>query len=171
MLRTLRVAFSLLLFLGVALGLVRNALAADADVLREAKDRAEIEALMWRYVRALDSYDEDAYASVFTEDGQFGVGPNATKGRAALREMVMGLERSSAERRAAGTPMYHVITNAHIEFVSEDEARFHSYWMTVYGAAGSETAPRVAAVGRGMDELVRRNGEWLIKSRNVSPQD
>ena len=26
-------------------------------------------------------------------------------------------------------------------------------------------------VGRSIDELVRLNGEWLIKSRNVAPQD
>jgi hypothetical protein len=43
--------------------------------------------------------------------------------------------------------------------------------MTVFGAAGQETPPRVAAAGRGIDELVRVNGEWLIESRNVAPQD
>lgn len=150
------------------------AIAADDDVLREARDRAEIEALMWRYVRALDTFDEDAYASVFTEDGQFGSGPDATRGRTALSEMVADLERARTEREAAGAPsmpMYHVITNQHIEFVDENNARFHSYWMTVFGAAGESTAPRVAAAGRGIDELVRIDGRWLIKSRNVAPQD
>jgi len=29
----------------------------------------------------------------------------------------------------------------------------------------------VAGVGRSVDELVRLNGQWLIKTRNVSPQD
>jgi hypothetical protein len=42
--------------------------------------------------------------------------------------------------------------------------------MTVFGAAGPETPSRVAAAGRGVDELVRVNGQWLIKNRNVAPQ-
>ncbi|MBN1240794.1 MAG: nuclear transport factor 2 family protein [Gammaproteobacteria bacterium] len=151
-----------------------GAAADDADVLREARDRAEIEALMWRYVRALDSFDEDAYAAVFTEDGRFGAGENATQGRDALRQMVAGLEQARAEREAEGqapAPMYHVITNSHVEFLGEDRARYHSYWMTVFGPAEQGATPRVAAAGRGVDELVRVDGQWLIESRNVAPQD
>jgi hypothetical protein len=41
----------------------------------------------------------------------------------------------------------------------------------VFGAAGEDTPLRVAAAGRGVDELVRVDGEWLIESRNVAPQD
>ena len=159
-------------FLALVLG--AQASAADADILRQANDRAEIEALMWRYVRALDTYDVEAYANVFTEDGRFGTGANATVGRAALRQMVDGLKRSSQERQAAGEPrgpMHHVITNAHIEFVGADEAKYHSYWMTVFGPQGQGGQPQVAAVGRGVDVLVRVDGQWLIKSRDVAPQD
>jgi hypothetical protein len=43
--------------------------------------------------------------------------------------------------------------------------------MTMAGAAGQETPPRVLAAGRGVDELVRVNGAWLIKSRDVTPQN
>lgn len=150
-------------------------LADDADILREAQDRAEIQELMWRYVRALDTLNAAAYAEVFTEDGQFGSGANAAKGREALQKMVADLRQGRADREAQGAPsspaMYHVITNSHIEFVDEDHARYHSYWMTVFGAAGAETPPRVAAAGRGVDELVRQDGRWLIRSRNVAPQD
>jgi uncharacterized protein (TIGR02246 family) len=169
-----RLALKILVLLGLTTALVHTVAAADTDVLQEAKDRAEIEALMWRYVRALDSYDEDAYASVFTEDGQFGTGPNATKGRAALTQMIVGLEQARDERVAAGqpaTPMHHVIANTFVEFPAPDRARVHSYWMTVFGGAGQDTPPRVAAAGRGIDELVRVNGQWLIESRNVAPQD
>ena len=149
-----------------------QAFAADADVLREARDRADIEALMWRYVRALDSLDADAYASAYTADGQFGAGPNATRGHAALKQMVLDLRSSREERAANGEqvpPMYHVIANSRIEFIGENRARFHSYWMTVFGPAGQGTRPNVAAAGRGVDELVRVNGQWLIESRNVAP--
>jgi uncharacterized protein (TIGR02246 family) len=172
----MRSTFAGLLLAASALFGAAGALAADtdADALRQAQDRAEIQALMWRYVRALDTLNPDAYASVFTENGQFGAGENATRGRGALREMVVGLKEGRDAREADGAAsasMYHVITNAHVEFVDENRARYHSYWMTVFGAAGQDTPPRVAAAGRGIDELVRVDGHWLIESRNVAPQD
>lgn len=136
---------------------------AAADEVRSA-DRAAIQALMWRYVRALDTFNGEAYASAFTEDGSFG----ETKGRDALKRMV---ENLGGNRAADAPPMLHMIVNSDIEFIDENTARFHSYWMTVFGATGQGTTPRVAAAGRGVDELVRVDGEWLIKSRNVAPQD
>ncbi len=42
------------------------AFAADADVIREAQDRAEIQQLMWDYARAIDNWDADRYVAVFT---------------------------------------------------------------------------------------------------------
>ena len=164
---------STLLVLG--LGLVPYAGAADDPGAGEGKARAEIQELMWRYIRALDTLDAEAYAQVFTEDGQFRSGASAEKGRAALRQMIEGLRKDRADREAKGEPksppMYHVITNDYIEFVDANHARYHSYWMTVFGASGQDTPPRVAAAGRGVDELVRVNGSWLIQSRDVAPQD
>ena len=54
------------------------------------EDREAIHGLMWRYARALDTANADAYAAVYTEDGQFGTGDGATKGREALRNMIAG---------------------------------------------------------------------------------
>jgi len=154
-----------------------SAFASDADMLREAKDRAEMAQLMWNYCRALDSLNADAYASVYTEDGEFlsssGTNP-PSKGHAALKKIVTDVKKSQAERTAKGekiTPMHHIITNSHIEFIDKDHARYHSYWMTAFEGIGREVAPRVAAVGRAVDDLVRVNGKWLIKKRNVGPND
>jgi uncharacterized protein (TIGR02246 family) len=157
---------------GLALGASGLAVADDLAPARE-QDRAAIEALMWRYVRALDSMDPEAYAAAYTEDGSFGSGSRAETGRAALAKMVADLKKGRDERAAKGekiAPMYHVITNHQITFTGPNEARYDSYWMTVFGAAGPETPVRVAAAGRGVDELVRVNGQWLIKNRNVAPQ-
>ena len=163
-------------FVIVILGSLNFALvfAADADELRELKDRAEIQELMWHYVRALDSFDSEAYVRVFTEDGQFRSNQSVVQGRAALKKMVDDLKNSRAERAASGNsvpPMNHMITSTFIEFTDKDHARFHSYWMTVFGASGPDSPPRIAASGRGIDELVRVNGVWLIQSRDVSPGD
>jgi uncharacterized protein (TIGR02246 family) len=157
----------------VAVGASGAVLADDVAALREAQDRAAIEALMWRYVRALDTLDPDAYAAVFTEDGTFGSGSTARKGRADIKQMVADLKKGRTDREAAGekpAPMYHVIANHTITFEGANQARYDSYWMTVFGAVGQETPVRVAAAGRGVDELVRVNGQWLIKNRNVAPQ-
>jgi uncharacterized protein (TIGR02246 family) len=162
---------ALALAVSAAVGSSRAA-TGDEDVIRQTKDRAEIEALMWRYVRALDTNDADAYAAVYTPDGQFGSGPNATKGRDALRKMVadMRQRRSAAEAKGEKpAPMYHVITNPSVEFLDKDRVRYQAYWMTVFGAAGQNTPPRVAAAGREHDELVRVDGKWLIKLRDVNP--
>jgi uncharacterized protein (TIGR02246 family) len=157
----------------VLLGLVGRVglTAADPDVQR-AKDRAAIDDLMWRYVRALDTVDPEAYAAVFTEDGEFGTGPGATKGSAALKKMVADIKVGQAARKEKGEvigPMYHVITNETVEFVGADQARVNAYWMTVFGPADQNGQPRVAAVGRELDLVTRVNGKWLIKSRNVRP--
>src|SRR5437762_14311521 len=68
------------------------------------KDRAEIEELMWRYTRALDTGDGEAYAATYTVDGQFGTGANATKGREALKKLGDGLKPQPGA--AARAPLY-----------------------------------------------------------------
>jgi uncharacterized protein (TIGR02246 family) len=146
----------------------------DAEVLREARDRMEIEDLMWRYARALDTNDPEAYASMYTPDGQFVAGANATKGHDALKKMIADLRQNAAAAEAKGErrpPMYHMTANMRVQFTGRDTARIDAYYITAFGAAGQNTPLRVAAVGRSVDELVRVNGKWLIKSRNVAPQN
>ena len=143
-------------------------MAEHQQILRVAADRAAIEQLMWDYVAAIDGWDADAYAAAFTEDGAF----LGTKGRPALRQMVLDLKASQDERRAAGATianMHHVMSNMNIEFVTPDHARVYYYHMTVFGQ-GLEPPPRVASVGKGVDDVVRIDGKWLIKSRNVAYQ-
>src|SRR5436190_15917931 len=86
-----KIAVGLLAGLILSAGVgVFTASKSDNDVLREARDRAEIEDLMWRYTRALDTSDGVAYAATYTTDGQFGAGANATKGREALQKLAGG---------------------------------------------------------------------------------
>ena len=53
--------------------------AQQDNATREARDRAEIEALMWGYTRALDTLNPDAYAAAYTPDGQFKAGSGNAK--------------------------------------------------------------------------------------------
>ncbi len=147
--------------------------AGGNDALREA-DRVQIEKLMWQYTRALDTENPDAYAAAYTQDGQFGSGPNAIKGHDALKKMIADLRQRSADAEAKGEkrpPMYHMSANSYLEFVDKDHAHMEGYWLTVFGQQGPNVPVRVAAAGREVDELVRVNGQWLIKSRDVAPKD
>ena len=148
---------------------------SDADVLREMRDRIQIEELMWKYTRALDTNDADAYASVYTEDGQFSAGTNVTKGRDALRKMIADMRQRAADAQAKGEPrrppMYHMTANERVTFTDKDHARVEAYYITAFGASGENAPLRVAAVGRSVDDLVRVNEQWLIRRRNVAPQD
>jgi hypothetical protein len=135
------------------------------------EDRAMIEKLMWSYDRMLDTYNADAYAKLFTEDGAFG----QTKGREALRKMVADIAKGHEERRAKGEKisMRHFTMNQYLEFTGPTTARYHYYHQTVFGtgAATSADPARIAAAGNGVDDLVKVDGQWLIKYRNVAAVD
>lgn len=138
-----------------------------------AEDREAINELMWHYARALDTFNPDAYAAVFTEDGQFGSGNMGSKGRDNLWKMVEDLRVGREKRAAEGNPaapMFHMNTDVWIEFIDETHALHHTYWLTMYGANGDSPAG-VAAAGRGVDQLVKVDGQWLIHVRDVAPQD
>jgi hypothetical protein len=136
------------------------------------EDRAMIEKLMWSYDRRLDLYDAEGYANLFTEDGAFG----QTKGREALKKMVADIGKGHEERRAKGEKitMRHFTMNQYIEFTGPTTARYHYYHQTIFGtgAATSADPARIAAAGNGVDDLVKINGQWFIKYRNVAaPED
>ena len=160
--------------IGIAVAMV-SALTFASTVLgqdnsaREAKDRAEIEELMWRYTRALDTGNGAVYAATYTPDGEFRAGTSTTKGTEALKKMVDALKpQPGAPARAL---LYHMETNTWIEFIDKDHARHHAYYITVSGAGPDNAPPRIAAAGRSVDHLERVNGKWLIKLRDVTPQN
>jgi len=151
-----------------------RAAAGGNDTRREAQDRVQIDKLMWQYTRALDTENPDAYAAAYTPDGQFGSGTNAIKGHEALKKMIADLRQRTVDAEAKGEkrpPMYHMSANSYVEFVDKDYAHMEGYWLTVFGQQGPNVPVRVAAAGREVDELVRVNGQWLIKSRDVAPKD
>ena len=131
---------------------------------REA-DKDAIEALMWRYDRALDRFETEKYVALYTEDGSFG----ATKGREALRKMMSGFTGGPN-----GPPkLQHASSNHWIEFTGPTAATIHYYWQTyALGSGKLDDPPKLLAAGNGVDEVVKVNGQWLFKSRTVvAPND
>jgi uncharacterized protein (TIGR02246 family) len=152
----------------VFMAMVVSASFASEKVQLRGQDRVEIEQLMWDYIKALDSGNAEAYAALFAPDGQFGRGSSAIKGRDALKKMMldarqtMNAENTGDKKRPR---MYHVVTNPHIEFIDEDHARYHAYWMGVFESGD------VVSAGREVNELVRIDGQWFISIRDVAPQE
>src|SRR5581483_6907860 len=87
----------------VSMGLAQAALSSDADVIREAQDRADIEVLIWHYVQALDNLDEAAYPTFVTEDGQIcSEHDHVYKGRAELRKLIQEVKVARVAAQAKG---------------------------------------------------------------------
>ena len=161
-------------YLAAILASVLAVTTATAAGEQNEHDRNAIKDLMWHYARALDTFNADAYAALFTEDGSFKAGSNATRGRKALRDMINNYKKDREERKAKGetvAPMYHMNADTWIEFLDDSHALHHSYWFTVISGSGPDSPTRILAAGVGVDEVVKINGQWLIKMRDVSPQE
>jgi len=53
-----------------------------------------------------------------------------------------------------------------LESVDEKHARYHAYWMGAFATGGA-----IASAGGEVNERVRVAGQWLIRARDVDPQD
>jgi uncharacterized protein (TIGR02246 family) len=107
---------------------------------------------------------------VFTTDAELDVAGNVRRGRPQIREIITGIQRSRDENKAQGTPspaLYHVISNTTIEILNNEEARHRSYWQTV--RVGPNNQITVGAIGQYEDVIVKRDGQWLIRSRKITP--
>lgn len=141
----------------------------QANDLEYATARAAIENLLARYTHSIDYRDADGFASVFTEDGELNHGRGITRGREALREFIRGEQKGDQERlRASGktwlAPPRHVISNIQVT-LRGDRADVRAYW--VYYTTGDDGQPRVSMYGNCRNDVVKQNGEWLIKRRIV----
>jgi uncharacterized protein (TIGR02246 family) len=153
----------------VAFALTAATAAADDTAVQKLLDRAEIEALVTRYVTGLDTLDADMYAGVFADDAVFELpGGVVHSGRAAIRKIVTDLQESRARNQASGTSspsLYHVMANTSIEILDATNARHQSYAQTVRAAEGGQFI--VGFMGRYEDALVKRDGRWYIQSRKL----
>jgi uncharacterized protein (TIGR02246 family) len=144
--------------------------AVQSNAQQKLQDKLDIQDLIVRYGTALDTLDADAYAGVFTADAELDVAGNVRKGRQQIREIVTGLQRTRDENKAKGIPspaLKHVISNTSIEILNNEEARHRSYWQTV--RVGPNNQITVGAIGQYEDVIVKRAGQWQIRSRKITP--
>lgn len=135
-----------------------------------ARDRAQIDELMARYLFALDWQDPEMYGSVFTADGVLVWAGGTVNGREAIVKELHNA-RAADERANAATPglrpfrRRHFISNFVLR-IDGDRATLRSLWFE-FNNDGAERRPYVGAYGHLEDELRRVDGQWLIARHQV----
>jgi len=135
-----------------------------------AEDRAAIEDLMARYLFAMDWGDLDAYAEMFTEDGELDYAGGTAKGRDAVLATVRTFKERIGQHYvdASGAPakLRHVLAQTVIR-VEGDRAWCTALWYEMAND-GPEGAPRIGTFGTYEDELARIEGQWLFTRRRIN---
>ncbi len=124
-----------------------------------ADDKLEIMELAARYNFTIDRHQPEAWADVFTDDGElWSDGKLRGAGRAALEDYM----RASAKR---GLNTRHFTSNAVIDG-DGDQATLRMYVMA-WNITDGSMVPYV--MGAYDDVLVKVNGQWKFKLRRVTP--
>ena len=154
------------------------AFAADTDIAQRVADREAIEEVLKRANVGFELSDPDLFGSAFAEDAVYelnGTGPvfgyqkMRYEGRADIRGIITDrLERARNADPAtlsydpASLRRYNRNTDSYIGIVDASHARHFSTWMVVMK---TNVDIHISAIGRYEDELVKRDGEWLIAKR------
>jgi hypothetical protein len=148
---------------------------AATEPASDAEDRLAILEMQNRYIVAMDYFDADGYAAVFTEDGILDWARGEVVGRPAIREFMatgtydlrkLNFQPAQTEDGREWPPaVRHLVTNQVIE-LNGDSARVVSYWMN-YSNAADRRQIQWLSYGSWDDELVKVNGEWLFKRHKI----
>jgi uncharacterized protein (TIGR02246 family) len=126
--------------------------------LRRVEDILEIQQLFVDYGRRLDRGDFAGYAELFAEDGEIRLGPvGRARGRKQIQEVM-----TKAMEGIVGT-VCHIVGSPEVT-IDGDRATADVMWTVI--DLGGDGQPRVSAVGRHVDELVRENGRWRFARRS-----
>jgi uncharacterized protein (TIGR02246 family) len=127
----------------------------------DTTNRVQIEELVARYNKAIDTGDADAWAETFTEDGEFHGVVGDFHGRDELRAFVKAY--ATEEQFAEFASAQHWVTNLVIEG-DGDEASMFAHIMMV---APEEGGGRIILVGSYDDRLRKVGGRWHFTKRVV----
>jgi hypothetical protein len=126
--------------------------------VRHLKDRQDILDCIQRESRARDRQDVDQIASCWWEDG-------VDKHGAFTHPAPLYPDRANAGHRANFSQTSHNITN-HLCEIDGDTAYCESYVVGgLFWLDGEKTS---IAMGRYLDQLERRGGQWRIKTRRCT---
>ena len=122
-----------------------------------ADDRLDIMEAIARYSRCIDEPRWDDLPGLFAADCVVDCGP---LGQYRGTE---GVEKFVATLRSIGQMMRHYVANVTIRGEG-DTARSHAYILAMVGAGPGQLTP---TTGFYEDELVKRDGRWLLRHRKI----
>ena len=138
--------------------------ALQARVTRLEDERAILDTLH-RYGQAIDSHQADAWAELFTEDGEFlciddkGTEIIRENGRPALVKWARGFADG-------GTRLMKHCLIAPVITLDGNEARVESYFSNLVENQDQRAAPHIRFMGRYSDEMVKDGtGMWRFGRR------
>jgi ketosteroid isomerase-like protein len=134
-----------------------------------ARDRAEIENLMARYLFALDYNDLDSFMEMFAEDAEFEFARGRVKGKAQILETVKGFKERIAtiyvDEDGQPAVLRHVLTHTAIR-VEGDRAWTRAQWFEMAND-GPGKKPKMGTFGIYEDKLQKIGGRWLFTERRI----
>ena len=153
------------LIAGALVGLFLSGIA----VAGYADDRAEIENLSNRYMIAVDVGDIDTVMKTWADDGDLVWANGTERGKAAIRKAMTGFSQSRIKKIPKGATSWprsrHIILN-HVIDVQGDTATTIAYWIEITNDTPQKDV-QLVYIGHYEDQLVRRGGHWLFKTRKV----
>ncbi|MDH6132399.1 3-phenylpropionate/cinnamic acid dioxygenase small subunit [Kitasatospora sp. MAA4] len=130
-----------------------------------AEDYAQILAFYAAQVRLLDQGRADEFAEQFTEDGVFGqnVKPEPKRGR---QEIADSMRRGMAVLAERGLTRRHWFGMVSAGALPDGAVRTEYYAMVYETPRGGTASVYLSTTAE--DELVQRDGRWLVRSRHVT---
>jgi ketosteroid isomerase-like protein len=134
-----------------------------------ADDRAEIENLSNRYMVAVDAGDIETVMATWAQDGELDWVGGVERGKAAIRKAMSGFGGGRHINIPAGATSHprtrHQIIN-HVIDVNGNTAKTIAYWFALTNDTPQKDV-QLLYFGHYEDELVKQNGHWLFKRRQV----
>jgi 3-phenylpropionate/cinnamic acid dioxygenase small subunit len=124
-----------------------------------ADDRLAIHELVARYCRVIDFGLWDEFPSLFTPDCVIDFGELM-----GVHEGPAGVQRLAGMIGGTGLMMRHLVTNVIVDRADAERA---DVWCYVLALTGPDATSLMITTGRYEDEVVKRDGRWLIKRRRA----
>jgi hypothetical protein len=159
-----RMGLSMLAAAIVAFAPVSGAVAQGTPLTAEAlADRAAIEDLLTRYYNNFGGGIESKLGEFYAEDGEMILGANHYKGIEAIRGAYAAVPADAPQRRSFALNI--LIGNMLVTLHGDTATARLVFTETVTDKQGD--APRILTQGREFDTLVKRDGRWLLLTRQI----
>jgi hypothetical protein len=128
-------------------------------------DRAQIQDMLARYMNDLGRAGIETYLTYYADDAELSLGGKSYKGRDAISGAYAAARAASGNTRSSAYA-FNTLLNNPIIVVRGDTATVQLIFTEVL-VEKPQSPPRILVQGREYDELVRANGQWLFKKRQV----